>query len=99
MLPIRDYLPTRATPVVNYAVIAINLVVFALEALGAIDADAVVERGALVPGALVAHPLACAPTLITHMFLHAGAAHVGGNMLFLWIFGDNVEDALGHARY
>ena len=40
-----------------------------------------------------------AVTLVTHLFVHAGLAHVAGNMLFLWIFGDNVEDALGHARY
>ena len=99
MLPIRDYLPTRKTPVVNYALLAINLAVFALEALGAVDPDALVERASLVPGALVAHPIASAPSLSTHMFLHGGAMHVGGNMLFLWIFGDNVEDALGHGRY
>ena len=52
-----------------------------------------------MPAELLAHPLARAPTLITHMFLHGGVAHVAGNMLYLWIFGDNVEDALGHARY
>jgi membrane associated rhomboid family serine protease len=99
MLPIRDYLPTRATPVVNYTLIAVNLAVFALEVAGAIDPDAITARGALVPAELVAHPLASAPSLLTHMFLHGGAAHVGGNMLFLWIFGDNVEDTLGRARY
>ena len=99
MLPIRDYLPTRTTPVVNYALLAINLAVFALEAVGAVDPDALVQRASLVPGELVAHPIASAPSLFTHMFLHGGAMHVGGNMLFLWIFGDNVEDTLGHVRY
>jgi membrane associated rhomboid family serine protease len=67
--------------------------------MGGADADAVVRQWALIPGLLVAHPLASAPTLFTHMFLHGGLGHIAGNMLFLWIFGDNVEDALGHARY
>jgi membrane associated rhomboid family serine protease len=55
--------------------------------------------GALVPAQLLADPRGNLYTLITHMFLHASVSHVAGNMLFLWIFGDNVEDALGHARY
>jgi membrane associated rhomboid family serine protease len=94
MLPLRDHLPTRAPPVVNYALIAANVVVYALEA-GGLDAS----RGALVPADLTAAPLAAAPTLVTHMFLHGGLEHLAGNMLFLWIFGDNVEDVLGHGRY
>jgi len=95
MLPVRDHLPTRSFPFVNYALIAINLAVFGLEAGGLLDVEAL----ALVPSKLVTHPLASAPTLFAHMFLHAGLGHVAGNMLFLWIFGDNVEDALGHVRY
>jgi len=95
MLPVRDHLPTRSFPVVNYALIALNLAVFGLEAGGLVDVEAL----ALVPSKLIAHPWASAPSLFAHMFLHAGLSHVAGNMLFLWIFGDNVEDALGHARY
>jgi membrane associated rhomboid family serine protease len=94
MLPVRDHLPTRITPWVNYALIAANVAVFALEASG-ID----IGRWVLVPAHLRSDPLSAAPTLLTHQFLHASIAHVGGNMLFLWIFGDNVEDVLGHARY
>ena len=90
MLPVRDHLPTRSTPFVNYALIATNVVV-----MGAELTTGGVERWALVPSEVLAHPL----TLVTHMFLHANLAHLAGNMLFLWIFGDNVEDALGHARY
>jgi membrane associated rhomboid family serine protease len=97
MLPIRDHLPTRTPAVVNYAIIGANLIVFALET--ALGGDGSVERWTLVPAQLLAHPAAAAPTLLTHMFLHGSVMHVGGNMLFLWIFGDNVEDALGHARY
>jgi len=101
MLPLRDHLPTRSFPGVNYALIAINVAVFVLElASPAATGDGTaLEAWALVPSQLLAHPLASAPTLVSHMFLHASLAHVGGNMLFLWIFGDNVEDALGHARY
>lgn len=101
MLPVRDHLPTREVPVVNYALIALNVGAFVLEAIFAAGGGdpAALGRWALVPAELVAHPLASAPSLVTHMFLHAGVAHVAGNMLFLWIFGDNVEDALGHIRY
>lgn len=102
MLPVRDHLPTRVVAFVNYALIATNIAVFLAELSSAApgaDSDPIVDRWALVPAALAAHPLEQAPTLLTHMFLHASWAHVGGNMLFLWIFGDNVEDALGHARY
>ena len=102
MLPLRDHLQTRTVPVVNYALIALNVGAFGLEAgsaSGGTDADSLLHHWALVPAELLAHPLARAPTLVTHMFLHGGVAHVAGNMLYLWIFGDNVEDALGHARY
>jgi membrane associated rhomboid family serine protease len=102
MLPIRDHLRTRSFPTVNYALIALNIGAFGLEEWGmanGADADAVSRQWALIPGLLVAHPLVSSPSLLTHMFLHGGLGHIAGNMLFLWIFGDNVEDALGHARY
>jgi membrane associated rhomboid family serine protease len=92
MLPVRDHLPTRITPFVNYALVAANVVVFAIEVYSPPE---VTESWALVPATLASHPF----TLISHMFVHAGLAHIAGNMLFLWIFGDNVEDALGHLRY
>jgi membrane associated rhomboid family serine protease len=102
MLPLRDQLPTRTPAAVNYTLITLNLVVFGLEALGVIggaNGDATVLPGSLVPAHLVGDPRGSWYTLFTHMFLHGGWGHVGGNMLFLWIFGDNVEDALGHGRY
>jgi membrane associated rhomboid family serine protease len=92
MLPVRDRLPTRSVPVVNYLLIAGNVSAFVWES-GV--SEQAVETWTLVPAHAAAHPL----TLVTHMFLHAGLGHVAGNMLFLWIFGDNVEDALGHVRY
>jgi membrane associated rhomboid family serine protease len=102
MLPVRDHLPTRATPVVNYALIALNLAAFAYEvwfASSGGDLEAASRRWALVPEPFVAHPLAHLQALFSHMFVHGGLQHVAGNMLFLWIFGDNVEDVLGHFSY
>jgi membrane associated rhomboid family serine protease len=102
MLPIRDRLPTRVFPFVNYGLIAVNIGCFVRELSavgGGADSETLGGQGVLVPAQLVAHPLASAPTLLTHLFLHASVGHIAGNMLFLWIFGDNVEDALGHLRY
>ena len=104
MLPIRDRLPTRRAPVVNYALIALNIVAFvwmqALLSVGYPPQLMLVEYG-LVPQRLVHAPLDGGWMVFTSMFMHdpSGWLHLGGNMLFLWIFGDNVEDALGRARY
>jgi membrane associated rhomboid family serine protease len=104
MIPIRDRLPTRRIPVVNYLLIAANILVFLFEryllALG-FSVDQVLRGFGLVPDALVRAPAENALSILTSMFMHdpTGWLHLGGNMLFLWIFGDNVEDALGHLRY
>jgi len=94
MLPLRDHLPTRTFPFVNYALIAANVVVFLLQLGGTVTDDF-----AFVPKRLFTDPQVGVITLFTAMFMHANFAHIGGNMLFLWIFGDNVEDAMGHLRY
>ncbi len=64
-------------------------------------AHELVSHWGLVPRFIVQHPIDALPSIFTSMFTHdpAGLAHIGGNMLYLWIFGDNVEDALGHFRY
>ena len=100
MIPIRDRLPTRIFPFVNYGLIALNIVSFLWE-LASIEAGYgnFVEDWGLVPGRFLSDPLNDSVTLFTSMFLHGGWMHIAGNMLFLWIFGDNVEDALGHGRY
>jgi len=101
MLPLRDTIPSRRFPLVNTALIIANISVFVLEttyaAMGEIDAF--VATYALIPAALLADPVAYWHTLFTSQFLHAGFWHLGGNMLYLFIFGDNVEDRLGHAGY
>jgi membrane associated rhomboid family serine protease len=94
MLPLRDHLPTRTFPFVNYALIALNVFVFVQQSLGTVTEDF-----AFVPARILVDPALGVETMFTAMFMHASLAHIGGNMLYLWIFGDNVEDAMGHVRY
>lgn len=101
MIPIRDENPTRTAPVVNYLLIAANIAAFVYEwlAIQRQGASAVVGGYGLVPTRIVADPLGEAFTVASSMFMHGDLQHLGGNMLFLYIFGDNVEDSLGHGRY
>ena len=94
MIPLRDVIPSHTTPVVTILVIALNALVFLYElSLGPRAQAAFMQFFGVVPAAL--EPA----TLVTSMFLHGGWLHVLGNMLYLWIFGDNVEDRLGHGRF
>jgi membrane associated rhomboid family serine protease len=102
MLPIRDQLPTRRAPIVTWSLIALNVLAFVWEAsLVSVGHHKVVFEWGLVPGRFVHQPLTELATIFTSMFMHSPDNwwHLGGNMLFLWIFGDNVEDALGRGRY
>jgi len=94
MLPLRDDIPSATRPTVTYLIIAANVVAFLWELSGA---D--VLPWTLVPASFTADPAGNAVTVLTAMFLHGGWLHLLGNMLYLWIFGDNVEDRLGHGRY
>jgi membrane associated rhomboid family serine protease len=100
MLPLRDRLPTRTFPFVNYLFIAANVLFFLWETalVEAGYADLGTEFG-FVPYRFNVAPLVAAPTIFSSMFMHGGWGHLGSNMLALWIFGDNVEDAMGHLRY
>jgi membrane associated rhomboid family serine protease len=93
MIPLRDVIPSRTTPVVTIIIIALNALVFFYEVSLGRRAEEFLDAFGLVPAqfSLV--------TLFTSMFLHGGFLHFGGNMLFLWIFGDNVEDRMGHGRF
>jgi len=113
VFPLKDDIPTRTTPFITVALIALNVLVFlyqlSLQGGGSPDGlraarDFILEFG-LVPCRLTG---ACSPgswllppalTILTSMFLHGGFLHIGGNMLYLWIFGNNVEDTLGHTRF
>ncbi|MGD1991641.1 MAG: rhomboid family intramembrane serine protease [Anaerolineae bacterium] len=101
MIPISDELPSRRVPVVTYGLIALNVVVFFFELLLGPNVDSLYMTLGAVPARVtdpVNHPLAVV-TLFTSIFIHGGWAHLLGNMLYLWIFGDNVEDILGRAGY
>jgi len=97
MFPIGDDNSARRTfPIVTYALIGLNLIFFFAELSGG---ESMIMRWAFVPRRFLANPGADFPTLFTSMFMHAGWLHLLGNMLYLWIFGDNVEDRFGHAKF
>ena len=97
MLPIGDDdSGRRSVPLVTYALIALNVAFFFVELSGG---DAFIHKWAFVPTRFLANPGADFLTLFTSMFMHAGWLHLGGNMLYLWIFGDNVEDRFGQVKY
>lgn len=94
MIPLRDVIPSRTTPLVTVTLIAVNTLVFAYQFLLTTEAgQAFIYAFGLVPAQF------SWAAVFTSMFLHGGLMHAGGNMLYLWIFGDNVEDRMGHGRY
>jgi membrane associated rhomboid family serine protease len=93
MIPLRDIIPSRTTPIVTISLITLNVLVFAYELSLGRAVDAFTLSYALIPAAF------SWMTVFTSMFLHGGFMHVAGNMLYLWIFGDNVEDRMGHGRF
>ena len=94
MFPIRDVIPSRTTPGVTLLLIALNVLVYVLQT-GLSDGA---PNGFIATFGLVPANFSIV-NVFTAMFVHAGLAHLAGNLLFLWIFGDNVEDRLGHGRY
>ena len=110
MLPIGDdNADRRIAPLINYALIAINVLVFVLlqgmggnekftYAYSTVPAEILTGRD-IATAMLEPTPVPVYFTLITSMFMHGGWAHLLGNMLFLWVFGDNIENRIGHARY
>ncbi len=100
MFPIRDHNPSGITPYVTYTLIALNILVF-VAMLPYTDNPGVIRQiyseYAMIPARLSAEQ--GYGTLVTSMFLHAGFMHLAGNMLFLYIFGDNLEDEMGHLPY
>lgn len=101
MFPLHDNIPSRRWPLVNYAFILINVVVFFHEVkLQHADAlEPFIRAYGLVPSRFLGNILAQWWEIFTAMFLHGSWGHLIGNMWFLYIFGDNVEDNLGHVRY
>ena len=113
MFPLKDDVPGRTTPFITVGLIALNVLVFLYEISLGIEGSRpgqatleLISEFGLTPCRLTGScvdPLPGLPspwvTVFTSMFLHGGVFHVGGNMLYLWIFGDNVEDTLGHGRF
>lgn len=108
VIPLRDDNPSKTVPVVTIALLAAVAAVFlSVLSLGPSRSEAAVYALGLIPGALfgqhkLAPELALLPpaaTILTSMFVHGGWLHLLGNMLYLWIYGDNVEDAMGHAKF
>jgi len=93
MIPLRDVIPSRTTPFVTMTIIGVNALAFLYE----LSLGETVDRFLLYFGLIPAY--FSWVTVFTSMFLHGGLLHVGGNMLYLWIFGDNVEDRMGHGRF
>jgi membrane associated rhomboid family serine protease len=113
VIPLRDDVPSRTFPIVNYSLIALNALAFFFELSLGRGLERFVRLNAVVPDRFTGgdHALqlselvtstfdpALGGSVLLSMFLHAGWAHILGNMLYLWIFGDNVEDRMGHVRY
>jgi membrane associated rhomboid family serine protease len=94
MIPLRDVIPSRTTPYITITIIVLNALAWLFEVSLPHD---VLNEFLTVYGVVPAY--FSAPTLITSMFLHGSWSHVIGNMWYLWIFGDNVEDRVGHGRF
>jgi membrane associated rhomboid family serine protease len=100
MIPIRDQIKPRRTPIINYLLIAVNIAVFMLQWSAGANQESVVYEFALIPASFSdGIDLSEIRDVFTRMFMHAGLMHLLGNMIYLWIFGDNVEDAMGHFKY
>lgn len=97
MMPLGDDNAERkSTPIVTYTLIILNILFFLAELAGG---ENFIMNWAFIPERFSANPLGDSPTLFTAMFMHAGLFHLATNMLYLWIFGDNVEDSLGKPKY
>lgn len=97
LFPIGDDNSTRRTfPIVTYSLIALNILFFLVEMNGG---EPFIRQWSVVPRRLVSNPAGDAATIFTSMFMHGGWVHLLGNMLYLWIFGDNVEDRLGSLKF
>jgi membrane associated rhomboid family serine protease len=94
MIPLRDVIPSRTTPFVTVTILVVNVLAFLYEtSMNPATLDEFLTTHGIVPAAFAWSDV------LTSMFLHGGWLHLIGNMLSLWIFGDNVEDRLGHGRF
>jgi len=100
VVPLNDNNPTRITPYVTYGLIGLNVFIFLYEmSLAPPALEQFIRTWGVVPAELTARANQEWITLFSSQFLHGGILHLGGNMLYLWVFGNNIEDKLGHARF
>ncbi|HHK60584.1 MAG TPA: rhomboid family intramembrane serine protease [Desulfobacterales bacterium] len=105
MFPLRDDIPARLFPVVNTWIIVVNVLCYGYQLALGPGGERLIFQYGFVPARLLFSPAFLGfdptelPTLLSYMFLHGGFLHLAGNMWMLWVFGDNVEDAMGHGRY
>ncbi len=107
MIPLKDDNPTKTYPFVTVALIAVNTAVFVYEAsLGELGFKLFIYKTAAIPievlNGIDIYPKSLVPvplTLLSSLFIHGGFFHLAGNMLYLWIFGDNIEDRFGHLPF
>ena len=105
MIPLRDTIPSRSFPLVSVTLIVVNTIVFLYEVSLGRELNSFIDRHALVPANLASmfeegvNPVRAVVPVFSSMFLHAGWIHLIGNMLYLWVFGDNVEDKMGRMRF
>ncbi|MDA8241686.1 MAG: rhomboid family intramembrane serine protease [Nitrospiraceae bacterium] len=103
MIPYKDDNPTKTTPFVTLVIIALNIAVFVLQLLSPRGSQQIAyDYGAIPQYILHFHsdqPIPAPLTIFTSMFMHGGLMHIGGNMLYFWIFGNNIEDRIGHVRF
>ena len=105
MIPLRHTFPTQTRPVINRGLVIANVIVFAVQLFLGDRTEAMINIFGFMPARFL-HPAAfgygrpeVVVTLFTSLFLHGGVVHLLGNMVYLWVFGDAIEDALGHVRY
>jgi membrane associated rhomboid family serine protease len=99
MIPLHDENPTHSTPVFTVTLIAINVLVYINTLAVPGQIASIYDNYALVPAQLIHSPVSNYPNIFSSMFLHAGFMHLAGNMLYLWIFGNNIEDVLGKVKF
>jgi rhomboid family protein len=103
VIPFKDDNPTRTFPFATVIIIVLNVAVFIIQSVSPENGDQIAYSYGAIPYAIThfksTQPIPPVFTIFTSMFMHGGLLHIGGNMLYFWIFGNNIEDVLGHVRF
>ncbi len=99
MIPLKDENPTKNVPHLTIFLIVANTIIFLYQISQPMGSFMIFESYGLTPAHLMETPVSAYPTIYSAMFLHSGIAHLASNMLYLWIFGNNIEDVLGKFRF